>query len=227
MLTPRECANLVSDTMSPPDSGKPVRLYFARHGESDANRLRIFSNRDLPHGLTPTGRTQMERLAERLSGIAFAAFYVSPTVRTRQSADILSARLALNYIVTPALAEFDVGILEGQSDAASWRYYQTLLDAWLIDGDTQARVQGGESFQDIRTRFMPLIENLASDPPDGAVLLLGHGGTFMCMLPLVLGNVSVEFARERSLGQGEVVIAEMNGNRMRCLEWGCIRFDEL
>jgi len=33
-----------------------MKLYFARHGESEANTLGVISNRGLKHGLTDTGR---------------------------------------------------------------------------------------------------------------------------------------------------------------------------
>jgi broad specificity phosphatase PhoE len=217
-------ASLKAEEMSRTDSPGPMRLYFVRHGESDANLQRVFSNRDLPHGLTDTGRAQVERLAEQLIDIPFAAFYVSPTLRARQSADILSARLRLVYTVTPALAEFDVGILEGRSDAESWRRYEDLLDAWLCRRQWQARIEGGESFEDVHARFSRLIGALRAQPPGGPVLLLGHGGTFICMLPQLLSNVTVEFARERSLGHTEVVIAELQSERLTCVTWGSERF---
>jgi broad specificity phosphatase PhoE len=195
-------------------------MYFVRHGESEANRLHMISNRDLPHGLTETGRAQMEHLAERLKGIPFAAFYASPLPRARQSADIVGARLRLPYTVTAALAEFDLGILEGRSDAASWRRYDELLDAWLGRSEWHVRIEGGESFEDVRARFRPLIETLTARPPGGSVLLLGHGGTFMCMLPLVLSNVTVDFARERTLKYTELVVAELGSDGLTCLAWG-------
>ena len=212
-------------TMSAPDSFERTRLYFVRHGESQANRLHVFSNRDQPHGLTETGRAQMERLADRLRGIRFAAFYVSPVLRARQSAEILSAGLGLAYTTTAALAEFDMGVLEGRSDPASWRRYDALLDAWLRKRQWRARIKGGESLEDVRARFMPLIDALRSTPPSGPALLLGHGGTFICMLPQVLSNVSVEFARERSLGHAEMVVAEVRAGRLTCVAWGPTRLE--
>lgn len=206
--------------MFPPATRERTCLYFVRHGESYANRARVFSNRDLPHDLTPAGCAQVERLAERLIDIPFTGLYASPIPRARQSATILSARLGVAYTVTAALAEVDMGVLEGRSDAASWRRYDALLDAWLSRGKRQARIEGGESFEDVRARFVPLIDTLRLAPSAGPVLLLGHGTTFICMLPLVLSNVSVEFARKRSIGHTEVIIAEMRADRLTCLAWG-------
>jgi probable phosphoglycerate mutase len=205
-------------TSTPPPP--PLRLYFVRHGESEANQLHVFSNRDLPHGLTEKGRAQTERLAGRVRGTAFTAMYASPVLRARQSAEILSTRLHLDFVTTPALAEFDVGVLEGLSDPASWRQYETLLDAWLVRRDWRARIEGGESFDDIRARFMPFIDSLRRERPGGPVLMIGHGGMLICMLPQLLSNVTPEFARERSIGHAEVVIAESRDNHLVCTSWG-------
>ena len=198
----------------------PLRLYFIRHGESEANQLHVFSNRDLPHGLTHTGRAQMEGLAGGMRGIAFAAMFASPVLRARQSAKILSTQLLLDYTTTQALAEFDMGVLEGMSDAASWRQYEALLDAWLIRREWHARIEGGESFDDVRSRFMPFIDSLRRKTPRGSVLLIGHGAMLVCMLPQLLSNVSPEFARERSIGHAEVVIAESCDDHLVCVSWG-------
>jgi probable phosphoglycerate mutase len=195
-------------------------LYFARHGESEANRLRVFSNRDLPHGLTDVGRVQMEHLGERLRHIPFVAFYASPILRARQSAAILSACLGVPYDVTPALSEIDMGILEGTSAPAGWRDQDALLDRWLVDCEMHAKIEGGESLEDVHRRFRPLIQGLKTGRAADPVLLLGHGSMFMCALPSVLSNVACSFARQHVLGHGEVVVARIESDEIRCVSWG-------
>ncbi len=199
------------------------QLYFVRHGESEANVLQVFSNRDLAHGLTPRGRVQVEDLADRLDGVRFAAFYCSPILRARQSADILSGRLGLDYTIAAALSEYDVGELEGTSSRGSWERYYALRDAWFRDQDWTARIPGGESFDDVRARFLPFIGSLLDSPPPGPVLLLGHGGTFHCMLPLILSNVSFDLVVEHGMGHTSVVIAEQRSDGLVCVQWGARR----
>jgi broad specificity phosphatase PhoE len=197
-----------------------TRLYFVRHCQSEANVLRIFSNRDQPHGLTSVGRAQMEAVALSLRDVPFAAFYTSPVLRARQSAEILSARLDLPYSVTPALREFDMGILEGRSDAESWRRYDELLEAWLTHGRSHVRIEDGETLDEVRSRFTALIEQLRSTPPGGPVLLLGHGGTLICVLPSLMSNVSFDFARKHSIGHAERIVARLDPSSVTCLSWG-------
>jgi len=70
-----------------------VKLYFARHGESEANVQRIFWNQPEGYGLTDKGRAQAKALADALAGIQFAALYCSPVLRAVQTAQIVGRRL--------------------------------------------------------------------------------------------------------------------------------------
>ena len=80
-----------------------TKLYFVRHGESEANTLRIISNRESRFGLTALGRQQALTLAHSLSAVPISAIFTSPLLRARQTADILSRHLGRAYNVTDAL----------------------------------------------------------------------------------------------------------------------------
>jgi broad specificity phosphatase PhoE len=198
-----------------------MQLYFVRHGESEANVRQVFSNsqRYPAFGLTDVGRAQVEDLAGRLAGVPFAGFYCSPVLRARQSADIISARLGIEYVIASAIAEYDVGELEGKSDAASWQRYYAVRDAWFRDKDWTARIAGGESFEDIRARFVPFVEALVASPPPGPILLLGHGGTFNCMLPIIVSNVTFDLVVEHGMDYTSVVIVEQRAHGLVCVQW--------
>ena len=88
-------------------------LYLARHGQSEANVLRVFSNGLNKHGLTELGRTQAEQLAQRMAGYSIKRMFTSPILRAVQTAEILSQRLGIGFQVEPALSEFSVGSWEG------------------------------------------------------------------------------------------------------------------
>jgi len=85
--------------------------------------------------------------------------------------------------------------------------------------DWTARIEGGESFEDIRTRFIPFVEALVAAPAPGPVLLLGHGGTFHCMLPIILSNVTFDLVIEHGMGHTSVVIAEQRAHGLECVQW--------
>ena len=67
-----------------------MRLYFVRHGESEANTLHVISNRESPFGLTALGKKQANILADSLKDIPVTVIFSSPILRARETADILS-----------------------------------------------------------------------------------------------------------------------------------------
>jgi 2,3-bisphosphoglycerate-dependent phosphoglycerate mutase len=204
----------------------PMRLHFVRHGESEANVLHEVSNRPGRHGLTDRGRQQAASLAERLSVSTVTRIYASPLLRALQTAEILSQALHVDYEVTDALREYDCGVLEGKSDAATWQTHADVSNSWLIRGDWQARCEGGESFEEIRQRFVPFIETLTG-PAGGSseeFILVGHGGTYRCMLPQILRNVDFAFTREHGIDHTDVILAEDWPDGLHCRAWGPYAF---
>lgn len=207
---------------------QPMKLYFVRHGESEANVTREFSNHNPPkHPLTAKGRAQVEALAERLAGLPLTAIYASPLLRAQQTAEILAAPHGLTVQNADALREHDAGELEGRSDAEAWAQYAGLFDRWLAK-ELDARVAGGESYAELRDRFVPFLQELMQKygGSEAHVVLVGHGGLFHTMLPLVLANVEPKLSFQHLLGNATVVLAETRSEQLICLTWGDIRFEQ-
>ena len=198
-----------------------MRLYFVRHGESEANLLRVFSNRGWQHGLTDMGRQQALAVAQKLKEVSVAKLFSSPLLRAVQTAEILSEELGVPYETTDALREFDCGILEGKSDATSWEVYYRVRNDWLQHGHWETRFEQGESFLDIKERFVPFIEQLVEvhGRLQENIVLVGHGGIYRCMLPLVLDDIDFEFVATHSLSNTGYVLAETSAEGLACLEW--------
>ena len=196
-----------------------MRIYFVRHGESEANLLREFSNRGFKHGLTARGRQQAEQLARNLQGIPFAKIYTSPLMRAFQTAKILVERLHCPLEVTDALREFDCGELEGRSDPEGWAIYDRVFQQWLA-GDWAARIPGGESHLEIQARFIPFIEALSREFESENILLVGHGGTYRCMFPLVLTNLDRDMLGRLKIDHAMPIIAETQPTGLAGVQWG-------
>jgi broad specificity phosphatase PhoE len=178
-----------------------MKLYFVRHGESEANILREVSNRGLKHGLTDKGRQEAVTLAAKFKGISGAKIFSSPLLRAVQTSEILARELGVPFEITDALREYDCGIIEGKSDEASWELYTRVMYDWL-EGRWESRIEGGESFLDMRARFVPFIERLTQESRESEnnLVLVSHGGLYRHMLPLILTNVDAHFAFEHSIG---------------------------
>ena len=205
-----------------------MKLYFARHGESEANVQRIHWNKPHGYGLTKKGREQAETLAADLGGIPFAALYCSPILRAAQTAQIVGQRLGLTPQVVAELREVDCGILEGtpidpSSPNAGWR----VVVQWMVHDNHDLRFEAadgghpGESYSDIAARFMPFIGRLEEIYRDteANVLLISHGVTLATMLPHLLSNVDKAYSMARPFDGSFYVIAELRDDEWVCLRW--------
>jgi probable phosphoglycerate mutase len=204
-----------------------MKIYFVRHGESEANILKVFSNRDVKHDLTDTGRMQAEKLGKELSGIRFARFYSSPVYRATRTADILGKSLGFpGYITDEGLREFDVGRLEGKTGERYWKEHITLWEDWLLRGFYERRHSGGENHYDIRKRFSKWLDPLAAEfkDTDENILAVTHGALLMTMMPFVLDNISPEFSYGHLLPNTAVILAEYVQSGLTCRRWSDIEF---
>ncbi len=199
-----------------------MKIFFARHGESQANLLHEISNRGLKHPLTQKGRQQALTLAQKLQDQSISYIYSSPVLRAIETTAIVANHLGIEYEVTEALREYDLGELEGRGDEQTWDVRREVFDAWTKYRHWEKRALGGENFYEVQERFVPFITGLIQHHRDTQVNLLciGHGGLYWVMLPQVLKNIDTEFiASHPSFGYATVVISELRTEGLVCLEW--------
>ncbi len=198
-----------------------MRLYFVRHAQSEANVQMVLSNRDLPHRLTDVGRQQAEALARSLADLPLAAIYSSPIVRAAETARIVAASKGLSFEFADALREPDCGIMEGRADADAWAEHDRVMRDWAVVRQFDSRIEGGESFHDLRARFVPLVERLvaAHGESDHNILLITHGSLLYLMLPIVLDNIDFAAVHEYPMPNTGIIIVEHQANSLVCLEW--------
>jgi probable phosphoglycerate mutase len=193
-----------------------MRLYFARHGESEANILRVISNRGLKHGLTRTGRLQAHELARRLENQAITHIFTSPVLRAIETCVILADHLMINYEVVEALREVDCGAMEGFSDEATWEQWHDLYDAWRDHRHMEERYPLGESYSDVKVRFMPFVDGLIQQHGQGdeRIVCIGHGGLYRIMLPLVIQDLDLETFERDWLGYASCLVTEWTDGKL-------------
>jgi len=190
-----------------------VKLYFSRHGESEANRLRIISNRDLPHPLTEAGRLQAEALAERLRGKPLTRIYASPILRARQTGESLSAALTVPLELTDGLREPDCGVLEGRGDPQAWSEHKSWLDAWLDGQKRDQGPQGGETYNTVRGRFIRFVMDLAGKFGESPAefILVTHGAVMLFGLPGMVEGLDARYLLEHGLDHAGLLVVEYKG----------------
>lgn len=192
-------------------------LYFARHGESEANLTHEFANRSTGHGLTSLGRRQAQALGRRLAGTPVTRIYSSPLARAWQTAEVIGDLLGVPYQTDDALREYDVGVLEGSRGPLAWRQYADLERAWLIGREWDRRHPDGESFHDVAARFGPFLRRVAAEP--GPVVAVSHGGLLRLMLPHFVSGIGYEFAHDTAIPNCGVVTVTAGEGELACQSW--------
>jgi len=202
-----------------------MRLYFVRHGQSEANVLKVISNRGLMHPLTELGRAQAAQLAQSLADVDFARIYASPILRARQTAEIVSTALHVPVDYVDGLREPDCGIMEGRSDEVAWAEHHRVTEAWLNAHDYDARIEGGESLNDVRARFALWLDRVVAEYAFTAdsILAITHGMLIYTMLSVTLVNAKTVFAESSPIPNTGTVIVERQPMGWVCVEWCGVR----
>jgi probable phosphoglycerate mutase len=160
---------------SGPPTGPPTTLLLVRHGETAHTREKRFSGRggDDP-GLTVDGEAQARAVADWLSPLAddIDAVVSSPLRRTRETADIIGARLAKDVQVENGLAEAAFGTWDGMTFGEVQEQFPDDLNAWL--GSMEVRPGGGDSFTDMDRRVRRARDRLIATYPGKTVLAVSH-----------------------------------------------------
>ena len=182
-----------------------MRLYITRHGESEANRLNIISDRDLPHGLTEAGRLQARLLAERLQDKPITRVYASPILRARQTGEILADLLSVPLEIVAALRERDNGIWDGRGDAEAWAAVDGWMKEWLSGESLNDGPAGGETYHQVRTRVAGFLSNLIEmyGQSTDEFVLVSHGAAMLFGLPELVEGLDAREMLDHGLRYAE------------------------
>ena len=165
-----------------------MKLLLIRHGQSMGNAEgRMQGRYDSP--LTALGHRQACLLSARLQseGRELAALYASPLRRATETAEILSASLALPVTMDERLAEYDIGLLTGILWADLERLHPEI---WRQLHDTRGHVAypGEEGMDAFQRRVAAVLEDFcARHGDDQAVGIVSHGGTLSMLVCAALG----------------------------------------
>ncbi len=93
---------------------KKTRIFIARHGETEYNRLDIIQgSKDIE--LNEAGRLQAQALANRFTEIPVDAIFSSTMIRARQTAEAVAGLKDMDVVTYPDLIEMNFGEYEGMN----------------------------------------------------------------------------------------------------------------
>jgi broad specificity phosphatase PhoE len=188
-----------------------LRLYIARHGETDWNALhRLQGWTDRP--LNETGRRQAVELAETLKGIRLDAIYSSTLSRSRDTARAVAGR-TMTVKSLDGLRERNYGHFQGGSDTAP--EYLRRSNDWTD------RLDDGESLNQLLARSRESLTQIRREHPSGTVLIVAHRITNQMLLRALL-DLTPEQTAKIVQDNDEVYLVELDPGAKARL-WKLIR----
>jgi probable phosphoglycerate mutase len=174
-----------------------VELWLIRHGETEWSLSgKHTSTTDIP--LTEHGRQRAVELREFLAGKKFAAVFVSPRQRARETCNI--AGYGAQALVEDNLQEWNYGESEGKTTAEMRAIHGPMWSVWtdpIIDGESVEHV--GERADAVIARAV----GAAGD--GGAVALFAHAHILRILAARWIGLPAVG-GRLFALGTGAVSV---------------------
>jgi broad specificity phosphatase PhoE len=158
-----------------------MKLYFLRHGQSQANVDGLYSaENDSP--LTELGKEQAKAAGHIIRGLGIDVIIASNQQRAADTARIIADAIGLSpeKVETDSrLREVSVGSLIGTPSRGLLGYMEHQADP---QGDPEV-----EMLADVERRLTDLVADLGGRT-EGAVLLVGHGNSGLILQSLLSGQ---------------------------------------
>jgi broad specificity phosphatase PhoE len=185
-------------------------FHLLRHGEHGLLG-RVLAGRMPGVGMTERGRAEIASQAERLAAEKIAAIYASPLQRTRESAEIVAARLGLPIEFRDDLLELDFGEWTGTTFDAiradpRWQAWSTQRSL--------AAIPGGESMRAVQQRVVAALLELNERHLHETVVLVSHGDVIRSVLLFALG-MPLDFYNRIEIGQGSISTINIGASGIR------------
>lgn len=159
---------------------------LVRHGQTEWNRIERFRGQaDVP--LNETGLAQAEATGRRVAGQwQPVAVYSSPLSRAVKTAEAIARHFDLSVQTHPSLIDIDYGEWQGLTPDEARTRWPEQVDQWYNHPE-QVHIPGGETLDDLHTRAMQTVKELASRYSGQTIVLVGHTVINRIILLGVLG----------------------------------------
>ncbi|MEN9912726.1 MAG: hypothetical protein RLY66_134 [Candidatus Parcubacteria bacterium] len=158
--------------------------HVMRHGEAESNILGILSgDAKAQHHLTEKGRKQVEDSAGKLKGKKFDLVYVSPFVRTQETAAIVKEKLGLSDDIMKTddrLRELGSGVWDGKP-------VDDFIAHFPSEKRFDLRPEGGENYADIKKRMGDFIYDMERTHQGKDILIVTHETPALLLMSVVQG----------------------------------------
>lgn len=145
-----------------------------RHGQADNNVNRILVGREIESHLTAYGQEQVVEAAKYLKTIPIEKIYVSPVIRTVETAQIVCKILGMTFEIDERLYEIDLGKLAGMNYEQIIQEHGNLFLKFYFENDPILRSYGVETFTSVKKRVSSLLNDIKENYVEKNVLMITH-----------------------------------------------------
>ena len=155
-----------------------MKLVLMRHGQTSANITGALDTAEPGAPLHQEGQRQAHAAVKTWEQLGLPdpqLIVTSNLIRTHQTARPLEEYFGLTRIQSGDVNEVQAGDLEMATDMASVEKYVSTIGAWM-QGNTQVRMEGGESGAETLARFNRVVAAAAEQVgADGCAVIVAHG----------------------------------------------------
>jgi broad specificity phosphatase PhoE len=198
-------------------SERVTELWLVRHGETEWSLDgRHTSWTDIP--LTERGRERAKWLRKALAGKKFAAVFVSPRQRARETCEI--AGYGDVAVIEDDLQEWNYGESEGKTTQQMREKYGPQWSVWTDP------IIGGETVEQVGDRADKVIaKSLAAAPSGGAVALFAHAHILRILAARWISLPAVG-GKSFALGTGSVSVLGFERETRVISKWNHVEEDD-
>ncbi|KRL85574.1 histidine phosphatase family protein [Lacticaseibacillus pantheris] len=211
-----------------------TKLYFVRHGKTEWNLEGRYQGAFGDSPLLPESYVQVHALASYLNQehVHFDHAYVSPLKRTRTTALELLTHLDqpdIPLTILPALREFNLGLMEGQSftDVAA-RFPNELHAFRHAPADYDPSALHGETFDQLLDRMTPPIQEIVANDYMGSAnyLFVGHGASLAALIQHLVGTPVADLRKDGGLTNSSLTTVQADGPALpyHMVQWNDTHF---
>jgi isoleucyl-tRNA synthetase len=151
---------------------RPRNTYFLlRHGEAENNTKEVISSKAATqHHLTDKGKVQVKGAAEWLADKKIDMIFVSPFVRTRETALIVAERLGVpvdKVFIEDSIHELNAGDYDGIG-------FREFISKFPFEKRFDMRPPDGENYVDIKKRMGDFLYGLEKKYSSKRILIITH-----------------------------------------------------
>ena len=160
-------------------------IYLMRHGDSRRDAVKRYIGQT-DHPLNRTGRAEAEFWRRELQQVPFGRIVSSDLVRALETAQIIAGGDGKSVEICAGLREIRMGAWDGRPVDEIRHDFPDEYErrGAMISGH---RPPGGESFDDLARRVLPVFEELVLGS-SGNLLSVGHAGVNRVILCHIMGR---------------------------------------